>query len=150
MAGGGEDSSPSDQVGQEEKLNEITQLVVQSFSSLYSNKVGYSTSTSKSDTVFSSFPSMLGNARRMIGLLGEVVVEGELLARELLTLHPLLDENKGRDFWSFLWDVARGGRLHVEHFINHMFLSRSKGDQRAGDLKDKFEAVFGEAITNFE
>ena len=27
--------------------------------------------------------------------------------------------------------------------------SRSKGDQRAGDLKDKFEAVFGEAITDF-
>ena len=114
MAGGGEDSSPSDQVGQEEKLNEITQLVVHSFSSLYSNKVGYSTSTSKSDTVFSSFPSMLGNARRMIGLLGEVVVEGELLARELLTLHPLLDEDKGWEFWSFLWDhwwdVAPGAK----------------------------------------
>ena len=57
--------------------------------------------------VFSSFPLMLGNARRMIGFLGKVVVEGELLARELLTLHPL-DAEKGQKFSKF---CGRGGGL---------------------------------------
>ena len=53
--------------------------------------------------VFSSFPLMLGNARRMIGFLGKVVVEGELLARELLTLYHSLDVEgrRGGIFFSF-------------------------------------------------
>jgi len=116
--------------------------VVKWFSFLYSNKVGYSTSSPKSDTVFSSFLAMLGNARRMISSLGDMVVEGELLARELLTLYHSLDVEEGRKVWEYLW---RGGRLKV----NHMFLSRSTGDERDGDLKVQFNDMFGNAITIF-
>ena len=78
----------------------------------------------------------------MIDSLGEVVVEGELLARELLTLYHSLDVEEGRKVWEYLW---RGGRLKV----NHMFLSRITGDERDGDLKVQFNDMFGNAITIF-
>ena len=68
----------------------------------------------------------------MIGSLGKVVVEGELLARELLTLHPL-DAEKGQKFSKILWEG--GGHMPI--------------DKRARDLKDQFKDVFGNAITNF-